>query len=139
MNRKLLALQCVVACLLPAQVFAQSAVPLEPSLLQHQWAVIEHAGKSADSPATTFLIGEDKKTVSGTTACGSEWWADITLNFPTIKAGEVQGTAYDCEYGKEVTRFLTILETADRFKTGPDGLELLKKDGSRLLLMVSGG
>lgn len=139
MNLKLGTLAAVIACMLPCSAIAQTAVPLEKSLLQWTWSIIDFPGKSTDSPAPTFHIDEDLKNISGTTSCGSEWWADAEINLPKIKIIAVHGSAYDCSYAKEVSTFLNALETANHFRTSPEGLEVLKSDGSRLLLMVTGG
>lgn len=132
------ALQCLGIALLPGQGIAQAAVPLDRSLLQWTWWVTDFAGKTDGGEAPTFLLGDDNKIVTGTTACGTEWWATVKLDFPKISISDVQATAYDCPHAKEVTKFLTILEAANRFHTGPDGLEILARNGRRVLLMVSG-
>lgn len=139
MKLKLVALQSVIACLLPAQAFAQTPVPLEPSLLQWPWSVVEFPGRSPDSAAPTFLVDEELEHLTGKTACDTDWWAEVALDFPRIRISNVQATAYDCGDAREVSKFLDALEEADRFQTGPDGLEVLRRDGNRLFLMVAGG
>lgn len=145
MNKKWnrLVLQClgmgIGLGLLPNHAAAQSAVPLEPSLLEWTWWVTDFTGKTPDSEAPTFLLGDDNKIVTGKTACGTDWWATVTLDFPKIAITDVQATAYDCPHAKDVTKFLTVLESASRFKTSPEGLEILGSNGRRVLLMVSGG
>ena len=129
----------LAACLLPVQASAQTAAPLTPSLLQWTWWVTEFPGKHDDSPAPTFFIDAEQQFVTGKTACDTDWSARVAIKFPKISISDVQAPAYECEHAKEVSRFLTIVEEAERFRTSPDGLEILGKDGQRLMLMVSGG
>ena len=139
MKLKLITLPSVIACLLPFQALAQTPVPLEPSLLQWTWSVVEFPGKSPDSAVPTIRIDDEHETLTGKTACNTDWWADVELDFPKLKISNVQATAYECADAREVSKFLNILEEADRFRTAPDGLEMVRRDGSRLLLMVTGG
>lgn len=126
-------------CTLSLPAGAQIGVPLEPTLLQWTWWITKFKGKAETGETPTFAMDDDHQSIRGKTACGSDWWADVDLDFPKIKIDNVQGTAYDCPASKEVTKFLTLLESADRFHTGPNGLELLDANGRRIMLMVAGG
>ena len=139
LRSKLAIVTGLLAATLPMQSLAQQAVPLEPSLMEQHWVVIDFEGKQADGEAPTFKLVDDRTLVQGQTQCGTPWDADTKIDFPRIEITNVQTGAYDCEAGRDVNQFLLVLEKADRFNTSPEGLELLDADGKRIALMVSGG
>lgn len=127
------------ACIAQQPAAAQTAVPLERSLLDYQWWVIDFAGKQGGGAAPTFRLTDDHHIVVGTTQCETDWSARVHLNFPEIHFETPQTGAFACEGAADVNRFLLALEKATRFRTSPDGLELIDTDGKRVVLMVAGG
>ncbi len=115
------------------------AVALEPSLLEHMWWAIEFEGKTPGSQAPTFKMEDNNKIVVGTTQCDTDWYANTTVNFPSIRFDTPQTGAYSCEGKEDIRTFFDLLERVTAFRTSPQGLELVDATGKRLVLMVAGG